>query len=129
VAKQRKMIAVVDDDLLVAEALRSLLTAFGFDVELYHSAEKLLLALPSSRAVALLLDVHLGDASGIDLSRRLLADGLRIPTVFLTGSKDPALRREAIELGCIAFLEKPFAARQLIEALATATGSNPIFEK
>jgi FixJ family two-component response regulator len=129
VAKQRKTIAVVDDDVSVAEALRSLLTAFGFDVELYHSAENFLLALPSSRAVALLLDVHLGDESGIDLSRRMLSGGLRIPTIFLTGARDPALRREAIELGCIAFLEKPFAARQLIEALATATGSNPIFEK
>src|SRR5690349_8622748 len=129
VAKHGKTIAVVDDDLSLAEALQSLLTAFGFDVELYHSAEKLLSGLPASRAVALLLDVHLGDESGIELSRQLLAGGHKIPTVFLTASRDPALRRQAIELGCVAFLEKPFATRHLIEAVATASGFNPLCEQ
>ena len=126
---QGKTIAVVDDDLSLAEALQSLLTAFGFDVELYHSAQKFLSALSASHAVALLLDVQLGDESGIELSRRLLADGLKIPTVFLTGSKDPSLRRQAVELGCVAFLEKPFATRQLIEAVATASGFNPLCQQ
>jgi FixJ family two-component response regulator len=123
------MIAVIDDDLPLADALQTLLTAFGFDVELYHSAEKFLLGLPSSRAVALLLDVNLGEMSGIELARQLATEGLGIPTVFLTGSKDPVLRQQAVELGCVAFFEKPFAARQLIEALATATSSSSLFER
>src|SRR4029078_5641545 len=120
---------VVDDDLSLAEALQSLLSAFGFDVELYHSAEKFLSGLSASRSVALSLDVQLGDGSGIELSRQLLADGLKIPTVFLTGSRDPTLRRQAMELGCGAFLEKTFVTRQLIEAVATASGFNPLCEQ
>lgn len=109
--------------------MQSLLTAFGFNVELYHSAKEFLSALPASRVVALVLDVQLGDGSGIELSRQLMADGLKIPTVFVTGSKDPALRRQGIELGCVAFLEKPFIARQLIEAVATASGFNPLYQQ
>src|SRR4051812_28219851 len=116
------MIAVVDDDLSLSEALTRLLNAFGFDVELYHSAEQFLHALPTSRAVVLLLDVHIGNVSGIGLSRQLLAGGVRIPTIFLTGSRDPSLRQQAMELDCVAFLEKPVVTRQLIEALATASG-------
>jgi FixJ family two-component response regulator len=129
VEKQRKTIAVVDDDSHVSASLQSLLTAFGFNVELYHSAEEFFLAMPQSRAAALLLDVHLGDMSGLELSRRLLSDGLGIPTVFLTGSTDPEIRHQAAALGCVAFLEKPFAARKLLEAVATASGFNPFFEQ
>jgi FixJ family two-component response regulator len=129
VAKQGKTIAVVDDDLSLSEAMQSLLTAFGFEVELHHSAEKFLSALSTSCAAALLLDVHIGEKSGIELSRQLVADGIKIPTVFVTASRDPAVRRQAIELGCVAFLEKPFQSAQLVEAITTATHSNPLFDK
>jgi FixJ family two-component response regulator len=122
-------VAVVDDDQGIRDSLRALLKAFAFDVELYASAEEFLTGRPRSKAIALLLDIYLGDLSGIELSRQLLAGGLKIPTIFLTGSRDPALRQRAIEQGCVAFLEKPFQARQLIEAVATATGSNPFFDK
>jgi FixJ family two-component response regulator len=129
VAKQPKTVALVDDDPGIRDALRSLLKAFAFNVELYSSAEEFVSGLPKSKAVALLLDIYLGDLTGIELSRQLQADGVKIPTIFLTGSRDPALRHRALELGCVAFLEKPVQARQLIEAVATATGSNPFFEK
>jgi FixJ family two-component response regulator len=129
VPKKPKTVAVVDDDQGIRDSLRALLKAFAFDVELYASAEEFLTGRPRSKAIALLLDIYLGDLSGIELSRQLLAGGLKIPTIFLTGSRDPALRQQAVEQGCIAFLEKPFKARQLIEAVATATGSNPFFEK
>jgi FixJ family two-component response regulator len=126
--KQRKIVAVIDDDQGIRDSLAALLEAFAFDVELYSSAEQFLAGLKKSRAVALLLDICLGDLSGIELSRQLLADGIRIPTVFLTGNRDQTVRRQAGELGCVAFLEKPFATRQLIEAVASATGSNPFFD-
>jgi FixJ family two-component response regulator len=128
--KQRKVVAVIDDDLPAREAQQSLLAAFGFDVELYASAEGLLTALPGSNATALVLDIQLRDLSGIELCRQLLADGAKIPTVFVSDTKDQVLRRQASELACcVAFLEKPFAPRQLIEAVTTAIGPNPFFEK
>jgi FixJ family two-component response regulator len=129
VAKQRKVVAIIDDDLATREALKALLAAFAFDVELYASAEELITALPRSKADALVLDIQLKDLSGIELSRQLLADGVKVPTVFLSDTKDQVLRRDAVELGCVAFLEKPATPRQLIEAVATATGANPFFEK
>jgi FixJ family two-component response regulator len=129
VAKQRKVVAVIDDDQATREALKTLLAAFAFDVELYASAEELMTALPRSKAAALVLDIQLKDLSGIELSRQLMADDVKIPTVFLSDTKDQVLRRQAVELGCVAFLEKPATPRQLIEAVATATGANPLFEK
>ena len=47
----------------------------------------------------------------------------------MTGSKEQSWRRQAVEVGCVAFVERPFSARVLIEAVVTATGTNPFFEK
>lgn len=128
-AKHRRIVAVIDDDREIRDSLATLLKAFAFDVELYASAEEFITRLKKSKAVALVLDIQLGDLSGIELSRQLLADGVKIPTIFLTGCTDPTVRRQAIEQGCVAVIDKPAGARQLIEAVATATGSNPFFEK
>lgn len=109
--------------------MRALLSAFAFRTEIYASAEEFILAAQKSEATCLLLDVQLGDITGIELTRHLLAGGVQIPTVYVSCSKDQAVRRHAMELGCVAFLEKPFAAHQLIEAVVTAAGSNPYFDK
>ena len=74
------------------------------------------------------MDVQLSDLSGIELARHLLASGLKLPTVFI-GSKEQGWRRQALEVGCVAFVERPFPARVLVEAVVTATGSNPFFDK
>jgi FixJ family two-component response regulator len=60
--------------------------------------------------------------SGIDLQRRLKASGSRVPIIFITAIEDEAARGEAIDAGCVAYLRKPFMARQLIGAIDDATG-------
>lgn len=129
VAKSRPVVAIVDDDLGMRGSLQILLSAFAFRTEIYASAEEFLAALPKTEATCHLLDIQLGDLTGIELTRHLLCLGRKIPTIFMTGRADETLRRQAIELDCVAFFEKPFASQQLIEAIVTATGSNPYFER
>ncbi len=109
--------------------MQTLLSAFAFRTEVYASAEEFLVGLPNSEATSLVLDIQLGDITGIELTRQLLALGRRIPTVYVTGGCNETFRRQAIELDCVAFLEKPFVVHQFIEAVVTAAGSNPYFEK
>jgi FixJ family two-component response regulator len=68
----------------------------------------------------LLLDIHLGGISGIELHRRLRASGCLTPVVFMTAIDDEAMRQQALASGCIAFLKKPFPAYLLFEALDKA---------
>jgi FixJ family two-component response regulator len=57
------------------------------------------------------------------LVRALCAQGFALPVIFITGSHDELHRRQAMELGCAAFLLKPFSAERLIEAVRKAIGS------
>jgi len=123
------VVAVIESDLGVRKAIDALLRAYGFRVEVYPTAQKFLEMVKDNEPSCVVLDVQLSDLSGIDLARQLLASGLKLPTVFMTGSKEQGWRRQAVEVGCVAFVERPFSARVLIEAVLTATGNNPFFEK
>ena len=114
------VIAVVDDDGFLREALGSLLAAHGYQAELYDSAEEFLASLAWSKAQCLLLDVHLDGACGIELGRGLAAAGRRFPIIYMTGSPDEALRGRALDAGCVAFLTKPFTPVALAEAVMAA---------
>ena len=117
------LVAVVDDDPSLGKALTRLLTANGYRVELFASGNALLGAVASLEATCLIVDINLGDGSGLDLARRLADFGLSFPLIFMTGGHDEAIRARCAEFGCTAFLVKPFTEQRLIEAIAEASGS------
>ena len=112
------VIAVVDDSEIVREALDHVLVAAGYRTELYASAEEFMRAAPATRAACLVVDVELGATSGPQLLLDLPAHGRHFPAILMSGSDDPALPDLAREIGCLAFLPKPFAPDDLLETLA-----------
>jgi FixJ family two-component response regulator len=122
VSAAKKVIAVIDDDEVLLEALERLLGSHGYKTEPYGSAEAFIDAAMRSEATCLIVDVHLDDISGIELGRQLLAMGLAFPIIFMTGSDDRWVRIQAMEFGCIAYLQKPFPANEVIAAITKAIG-------
>lgn len=122
-ATRRHVIAILDDDAVVRHAVAKLLTTHGYATETYGSAEEFLTA-TTSAATCLVVDVELGDITGVELARHLAASGNSLPVIFMTGSDDETMRSQAIELGCVAYLYKSTLPGRLIEAIASATGSN-----
>ena len=116
---RRKVITVIDDDPAMLKAVERLLGAKGFDVETFASAETFLAAV-STKADCLVVDIHLGGMSGIELRRRLIASGSELPIIFITALDDETTRKEAMEAGCVAFLRKPFLAESLVGAIDKA---------
>lgn len=112
-----RTIAIVEDDPSMLQGLNRLLLARGFNVQAFSSAELFLEDAANCKAVCLLLDIHLSGISGLELKRRLASSGGNLPVIFMTGINDEAVRREALEAGCVAFLKKPFLAKLLIEAI------------
>src|SRR6476619_3649362 len=118
---QRKVIYVLDDDPDMLKGLGRLLTVHGFYPKLFQSADAFFASVNlDDEAVCLLLDVHLSGSSGIDVQRRLMRTGARLPVIFITAKDNDATRRLIEEVGCVAYLPKPFSAKSLVEAIARA---------
>jgi FixJ family two-component response regulator len=115
---KRKVIAVIDDHLGVLSAMGRLLSTLGYRTELYASAMEFRDAAMTSEAICLILDIELGETSGIELAQHLAIAGFKIPIIFMTGNTDESVRKRAKEVGCICFLIKPFTPDALIEALS-----------
>jgi len=113
------LVYVIDDDPSLLRALRRLLGAGGFRVCTFSSAEEFLESARSTPA-CLVLDVHLGGLSGLDLHERLLASGRRIPVVFITAHDDAVARERAHRAGAIDYLRKPFNDETLIAGIKRA---------
>ncbi|MDH3667878.1 MAG: response regulator [Paracoccaceae bacterium] len=111
---------MVDDDEAVRESLVAVLFASGFESETFNSAEDYL-ALAPSNGDCLLLDVNMPGMSGLDLLQCLSEQGQRTATIILTANPDDRLRERAHQFGVIAFLTKPVAGSDLLEAITAAT--------
>ena len=117
---RRKAVAVIDDDPAMLKAIERLLTAKGFDVVAFDSAESFLSLGDKNKPTCLVLDIHLGGMSGIELRRRLTASGSEIPVIFITALDDEPTRTEAMSAGCVAYLRKPFPSHLLMAAIEKA---------
>jgi FixJ family two-component response regulator len=120
VTTQPTVVIVVDDDAGLLKSVARLLTHRGIDSRTFASAEALLESDSVQTATCLLLDIQLGGISGIELQRRLAASGSKRPVILMTVSDDEAMRNEAMDAGCIAYLRKPFAQHVLLNAIQKA---------
>jgi FixJ family two-component response regulator len=112
---------VVDDDASMLRTVARLLRQFGYVCLPFPTAEAFANHEDFDRAVCVLLDIELGDASGIELRHRLKAANISVPVIYITGNEDPAVRKAALASGCVAFFTKPFSAQSLIEPLKKAS--------
>ena len=117
------LVAIVDDDAPTCRSIARLLRASRYATASFSSAEEFLRSGVADHALGLVLDIHLPGMSGIELRRLLSAAGAKLPVVFITAFDDEATRAEALAVGCIDCLHKPFEAHQLIEALQRGTKS------
>ena len=122
-ASERPLVAVVDDDQAVREALPDLLREFGFAARAFTSAEELLASDELGKAGCLILDIAMPGMTGLDLQRELKARGHGIPILFITAQTDEAIRARAVGEGAAGFLLKPFSDTALLAALDTALGT------
>lgn len=116
-------VLVVDDDPAVRDSLQAMLEAEGFRVYVFEDARAFLDALPAPSRCVALLDVRMPDMDGLELLAALGQRASAPPVIMITGHGDVPMAVEAMKLGAVDFIEKPFAAdtivRSIREALAT----------
>jgi len=114
------VIAIVDDDEPLREALASVLKAAGFRTTTYASAEEFFSAPSRNNTACLVLDVRLPGMSGIELQKRLYEGGSRVPIIFVTAHGDAALSELVMKAGAAGFLNKPVRSDALLKAIYAA---------
>ena len=115
-------IVIIDDDLLVRQALGDCVESAGYVIESFGSAEQFLAAGSARNAACLILDVQLPGISGLELQDKLAGAHYRLPIVFVSAQGTPSNRDKAMRQGAAGFLSKPFRREDLLKILGEAIG-------
>ncbi len=117
---EKGRVHVIDDDDALRELLAFLLGTADIEVESYASAAAFLDALPGMRLTCVITDVRMPGLSGLDLLRRLKELKIQVPVIVITGHGDVPLAVEAMKVGAVDFLEKPFDDEVLLASVRSA---------
>ena len=115
-------ICIVEDDESVREATKDLIRWLGYTVATFANAEEYLRSDRVAETSCLIADIQMPGMSGADLQERLIAEGRRMPIIFMTAFPDPNVRARVLQAGACGFLTKPFNDDSLIECLDKALG-------
>ena len=114
------VIAIVDDDESFRRATTSFVRSLGYGTAAFDSAEAFLKSDRIDGADCLITDVQMPGMTGIELQGRLIAQGHRLPIIFITAFPEMKVRAQALAGGAVGFLSKPFNDQGLIACLNKA---------
>ena len=118
-------ILVVEDDTTIAQALKIRLMHEGYDVVVAHDAITAVNVARDSGPDVALLDINMPGGTGFVVAERIDRALPGVSKVFITASKEPGLRQQAMDAGASAFVEKPFTSEDLKTAIDAALSPEP----
>lgn len=118
-------IYLVDDDRIVCHSHTLILKKYGFEVEVFNSAEAFLKVYPNPTDGVLVLDQNMSGMTGLELQRKLNNENSEIPIIFITAMYG-SVHEMAIKNGAKAVLEKPFDPKDLVDLLNSNTNGKMV---
>ena len=115
----RGKVYIIDDDEAIRDSLQFLLTSADFDVTMFGAAQAFLDAVSDLDFGCVVSDVRMPGIDGMEMLRRLQGLRSNFPVIIMTGHGDVPLAVEAMKLGAVDFLEKPFEDDLLISMVET----------
>ena len=116
-AAETNVVAIVDDDPIVREAVKDLLLSVGLAVRAFATAHDCLAGMDPQNTACLVLDVRLPDLNGLDFHDQLKRSSVPVPVVFISGYADVGMSVRAMKAGAVEFLPKPFHDQDLLDAI------------
>jgi two-component system OmpR family response regulator len=110
----RGRVLVVDDERNITDLLATALRFIGFEVEVANHGRGALAAAATFNPEVVILDVMLPDYDGFEVCRRLRADGIRVPVIFLTARDATEDKVAGLRMGADDYVTKPFSLEELI---------------
>ena len=121
--ENRKVVAIVDDDESVRDAIKRLMRSMGLAAEVFASADEFLRSPDLNRIGCLVVDFSMPNMNGLDLRHSLLLQRKEIPTIMITAYPSDDVRARALQAGVIGYLTKPFSDHELLSYVRTALDS------
>ena len=118
-----KLVAIVDDDDSMRNALQGLLESAALPAQSFASAEEFLQFDQYRQIACLIADIRMPGMSGLELQAKLNAERCKIPIIFITAHGDAKMRMQALRAGAVEFLAKPFDDEALLESVRGALES------
>jgi|ERR1700739_1125088 FixJ family two-component response regulator len=118
-----KLVAIVDDDDSMRNALQGLLEWAHLPAKSFASAEEFLKSTQHDQIACLIADIRMPGMSGLELQAQLNAERCRIPIIFITAHGDEKMRMQALRAGAVEFMAKPFDDEALLESVRAALES------
>jgi len=115
-----RTVFVIDDDPDIRAAMQCLLQTVGLHAELFAAAQDFLQRKMPAVTSCLVLDLRLPGMSGLEVQRRLIEAGVKIPIIFITAHGDIPTSVRAMKSGAVEFLTKPFRDKDLLDAIEQA---------
>jgi FixJ family two-component response regulator len=117
---------IVDDDAGVRASIQGLLKLQGMRSEVFKTPQDFLQSNLSDGPSCLVLDVRFPGVNGLDFQRELVAHGIQIPIIFITGHGDIPMSVRAMKSGAVEFLTKPFQVQDLLDAIQQALARDSV---
>ena len=119
-------VAIIDDEESLRRSMCRFLRASGLWPMTYESAEEFLADEIRTHFDCLVLDIHLGGMSGMELHQKLLADGDTVPVIFITAHDAPEVRVQAESAGCAGYFRKTDPGERVLAAIRAAVQNRPV---
>jgi two-component system, LuxR family, response regulator FixJ len=117
---REKFVHIVDDDDAVRRSVAFMLKHEGYKIENHVSGVAFLKAAKTAERGAVLLDIRMPEMDGLEVQQEMIARGIDMPIVVLTGHGDVSIAVKAMRAGAVNFLEKPYEKADLLTALDDA---------
>ena len=111
---------LVDDDDALRDGIADLLCVVGYRVYKWSDGAEFLADIPRVAPAVLITDMRMPGLSGVELHAELLRLGRTLPVIYISGESTVAQSIQAMKLGAMEFLVKPFGREELLRAVATS---------
>jgi len=119
-ATMKPIIYIVDDEVSMCRAMKRLILSMGMDVKTFSSGLEFLNSDYKEQNACLIVDIKMPDMGGIELQKKLVAKGSKLPVIFITAFDTENIRDEAKKVGAAGFFQKPVDDQALLDSIQWA---------
>ena len=116
----QQIVYIVEDDEAVRDSLEMMLVSMKHKVEAFPTANAFLESYNEAMAGCIVLDIRMPGMDGMELQKELNRQNSILPIIFVTGHGDVPMAVEAMQLGAIDLIEKPYREQDLLEKIKAA---------